>query len=189
MSHCARADGQECVVADAFAVAARPARRRVGCMKPYRENVGIVVLNSRGEVLVGERVNFPGVFQFPQGGMDPGESPLAAARRELLEETGLRVDGPPAYEIEDWLFYDFPENVSAKLKAYRGQKQKWFVFRWDGDPGSLRLDLHEREFERLRWARLDEVVAGIVAFKRPVYERVAQAVRTFLARNSSPGLD
>jgi putative (di)nucleoside polyphosphate hydrolase len=174
---------------DPFAVAVHSPLQRVGSMKPYRENVGIVVLNARGEVLVGERVNFPGVFQFPQGGMDPGESPLAAARRELLEETGLRLAGAPALEIEDWLYYDFPENVSAKLKAYRGQKQKWFVFRWDGDPGTLRLDLHQREFERVRWARLDEIVAGIVAFKRPVYERVAREVSAFLARNSSPGLD
>lgn len=150
-------------------------------MKPYRKNVGIVVFNSKGLVLVGERVQFPGIFQFPQGGMDDGEKPLEAARRELLEETGLKIDDPPAGEIEDWLTYEFPENIPAHLKKYRGQEQKWFFFFWDGDPSQLRLDLHEREFLSVKWDDLEKICADIVEFKKPVYSRVMDEGRRIIA--------
>lgn len=138
-------------------------------MKPYRDNVGVVVFNSLGKVLVGERIQYPGVFQFPQGGLDAGEDPETGARRELEEETSLRMEAPPAGEIEEWLTYEFPEDIPAHLKKYRGQRQKWFFFFWDGDPSTLRLDLHDREFLSVKWADLDRIADEIVAFKKPVY--------------------
>lgn len=142
--------------------------------KPYRSNVGVVVFNDRGEVLTGERIQYPGVFQFPQGGMDEGEEPLEAARRELYEEVGLRLLDRPAGEIRDWLYYEFPEDIPPHLKRYRGQKQKWFFFHWNGDPDSLSLDHHEQEFESLRWSDLDRVAREIVGFKKDVYAILAR---------------
>ncbi len=141
-------------------------------MKPYRENVGVVVFNRLGRVLVGERIQYPGVFQFPQGGLDPGEDPESGARRELAEETSLRIEGPPAGEIEEWLTYEFPEDIPAHLKKYRGQRQKWFFFFWDGDASTLQLDLHDREFLSVKWADLDQIADEIVPFKQPVYDVV-----------------
>ncbi|MBI3396807.1 MAG: RNA pyrophosphohydrolase [Spirochaetia bacterium] len=141
-------------------------------VKPYRDNVGIVVFNSRGMVLVGERVQYPGIFQFPQGGMDAGETPLQAAVRELYEETSLEMSGAPAGELPDWLLYDFPQDIPAHLKKYAGQRQKWFFFFWDGDTADLKLDLHEREFTSVKWSDLDEIADSIVSFKKPVYNVV-----------------
>lgn len=156
----------------------------MGTDKPYRENVGIIIFNSNGQVLVGERLGYPGNYQFPQGGLDAGEKPVDAARRELYEEIGLRVDEAPAFEIPDWLYYEFPKDVPAKLKKYAGQKQKWFGWRWDGNPQTLDLHVHEPEFAKLRWAELDEIVAQIVPFKRTVYaqlrERVLPLIQAYL---------
>lgn len=140
-------------------------------MKPYRKNVGMIVFNSSGRVLVGDRLQYKGAFQFPQGGMDKGEKPLKSALRELYEEVGLQMDRPVT-ELEEWFYYEFPENVPDKLKKYRGQQQKWFLFFWDGDPSTLDLDLHQREFAGVRWMDFDEVVEQIVPFKRQVYQQL-----------------
>lgn len=130
-------------------------------------------------VLVGERLEFPGVFQFPQGGIDDGEEPLRAARRELFEETGIEISDPPAYEIAEWLHYDFPEEIPERLKRFRGQAQKWFFFEWEGDPASLSLQHHhEQEFRSMKWAPFPTVVAGIVSFKKEVYARLYEEGRS-----------
>ncbi len=148
--------------------------------KPYRRNVGVVVFNREGRVLLGERVGYPGSLQFPQGGMDVGESALEAARRELYEETGIQVPGPPAGEIPDWLRYEFPPDIPKKLRVFRGQEQRWFFFYWDGQPEDLDLEHHDREFTKVVWGTLEEALAGIVEFKRPVYERVAHDGRRII---------
>ncbi len=145
-------------------------------MKPYRPNVGIVVFNDEGKVLVGERIQYPGIFQFPQGGIDDGEEPYVAALRELYEETSLKLDdNQPAGEISEWLYYDFPEDIPEHLKMYQGQKQKWYFFHWNGDITRLELDIHVREFSTVKWEDLTQVVSDIVEFKRPVYLKVARA--------------
>ena len=150
--------------------------------KGYRRNVAIVVFNSVGQVLAGERAGKPGALQFPQGGIDAGESPLEAARRELWEETGLRLDGLPVHESEEWLAYDFPPHIdNPKLRKYRGQQQKWFFFHWDGEPHNLDLDAHHREFDRLIWTDLDTMLERIVDFKKPVYRRIVESGRQIIA--------
>lgn len=144
-------------------------------MKPYRKNVGIVVFNRAGRVIAGERIRYPNTFQFPQGGIDDGEDPLAAARRELYEEIGLEIQDEPVGEIPDWLYYQFPPDIPARLNEFRGQQQKWFFFFWDGAVEDLKLDLHEREFSSVRWLSLEEVTENIVPFKQEVYARIKES--------------
>jgi len=155
-------------------------------MKPYRKNVGIVVFNARGLVLAGERSGVPGAFQFPQGGLDPGEDPLHAARRELYEEIGLRIEEPPVYETSADLRYDFPDNVAEHLKKYQGQEQKWFFFFWDGNLAELSLDHHEREFDRIAWLRPEEVLSSIVYFKREVYRSLLEMASQVMSNYGGP---
>ncbi len=142
--------------------------------KPYRPNVGIVLFNRNGDVLVGNRIQFPDVFQFPQGGIDEGEEPLQAALRELYEETSIQIQGPPAGQLDEWLYYEFPEQIPDRLKQYRGQKQKWFFFFWEGDLEQLQLDHYEQEFLSMEWRSMDQVVREIADFKKQAYREVAE---------------
>jgi putative (di)nucleoside polyphosphate hydrolase len=144
--------------------------------KPYRRNAGVLVFNDDGLALTGERTGEPGKYQLPQGGLDKGEEPLEGALRELYEETGLDLRGrEPVHEVEDWLRYEFPPDMDdPKLDKYRGQAQKWFLFHWNGDPDTLDLDIHHREFDRLFWAPIEDVAAQIVPFKRGVYEALVR---------------
>ncbi|MBB5753496.1 RNA pyrophosphohydrolase [Prosthecomicrobium pneumaticum] len=154
---------------------------------PYRPCVGTVVFNRDGLVWIGERSAnaelTPGdpVWQLPQGGIDPGEDPLEAARRELYEETSIRSVSLLA-EASDWFQYDLPRDlVGIALKGkYRGQRQKWFAFRFEGEESEIDVlepggGGHEREFDGWRWERLERLPDLIVPFKRRVYEQVAEA--------------
>lgn len=163
-------------------------RNRFHAPKPYRPNAGAVILNARGEALAGERLNMPGAFQYPQGGIDPGEDALDGARREVYEELGLQLNSAaPLHTVPDWLLYDFPEGLGGKLAHdYSGQKQKWFFFFWDGPLEELNLDAHEREFSRVIWMRPDALARQIVEFKRPIYRRLAREARRAM-ENVQPG--
>lgn len=141
--------------------------------KRYRKNVGMVVFNAKGEVLVGDRLNFPGSWQFPQGGVDNGENIKNAALRELYEEVGIN-DGKIIYEHDEWISYDFPEEIrqSGRFKEFHGQKQKWFLIFWDQDAGNCKLDIHEREFNGVKFIPLSSCLETVVKFKREVYETI-----------------
>lgn len=149
----------------------------------YRPNVGLVVFNSEGRVWLGRRAGWAGAhsWQFPQGGVDPGEDWEAAARRELQEETGIR-SVEVINRTADWVVYDFPPEAhgSKVAKGFRGQKQKWFAMRFTGQDSEVDLEAHPpAEFDRWRWAQLDEVPALVVPFKREAYEFVVNAFRPF----------
>ncbi len=148
--------------------------------KPYRENVGVVIFNSKKEVLVGNRVDFPKFFQFPQGGIDAGESTLEAAYRELKEETSIEMDTPPIAETSEWLYYDFPADIPPHLKKFQGQKQKWFLFYWEGEPKMLNLSLHQQEFLSLKWMDFIVVVEEVIEFKKSVYEKLYEEFWPFI---------
>ncbi|AKH78548.1 RNA pyrophosphohydrolase [Leptospira interrogans] len=141
--------------------------------KSYRKNVGMVVFNSRGEVLVGERLNFLGSWQFPQGGIDDDEDPIKAAMRELYEEVGID-SGKIVAEYPDWISYDFPENLplNRHLQKYRGQLQKWFLIYWDGEVDQCDLDIHEREFGTVRFIPIKNTLNTVVPFKKDVYYKI-----------------
>ena len=145
----------------------------------YRRNVGVAIFNKHGQIWLGKRFGEDGpyVWQCPQGGIDKGEKPKAAARRELFEETGLRAEGMEYLgKIKGWLYYDFPPEVLAQTKKSLktiGQRQKWFAFRYFGDGSDVDLTAHgQQEFSEWRWADLNGIAETIVPFKRAVYEQV-----------------
>ena len=150
----------------------------------YRPNVGIVLFNPAGKVWLGRRADAPGPrnWQFPQGGMDAGEAPLAAAKRELLEETGATSTSLLG-RTADWLAYSFPPGHRLKAgKQWLGQKQLWFAFRFTGEDAEFDLATHhEIEFDAWRWADLDEALDLVVAFKLETYRTVIEGFRS-LAR-------
>ncbi|HZZ33628.1 MAG TPA: RNA pyrophosphohydrolase [Phenylobacterium sp.] len=151
----------------------------------YRPNVGVVLFHQDGRVWLGRRASTPGPhnWQFPQGGVDPGEELEAAARRELAEETGA-VAADCLACTKDWVAYDFPpgHGGSKALRGWKGQKQVWFAFRFDGQDKDFKLDAHSPpEFDAWRWAFLDEAAELIVPFKRAAYERVVDAFGRFAA--------
>jgi putative (di)nucleoside polyphosphate hydrolase len=151
----------------------------------HRPNVGVVLFHPDGRVWLGRRAETadPRSWQFPQGGVDPGEDLEAAARRELHEETGARTVTLLG-RTDGWIAYDFPPDMPARQsRNWKGQKQAWFAFRFDGDEAEFDLSAHgEPEFDAWRWGFLHEAPDLIVPFKRAVYEQVARAFAPFAAR-------
>jgi putative (di)nucleoside polyphosphate hydrolase len=148
---------------------------------PYRANVGAVLFNAAGLVLVARRADLPdaegapGGWQLPQGGMDEGEDPAIAVFREMEEEIGT-AKAEILAEHPDWMTYDLPAALIGRALGgkYRGQRQKWFALRFTGTDADIRLDLDPHpEFDAWRWARLAELPALAVPFKRPIYDRLA----------------
>lgn len=139
---------------------------------PYRPCVGVVLLNAKGLVFAGERVEMPGAWQMPQGGIDEGETPEEAAYRELEEETSVP---PTAVQLlgrtSDWLRYDFPADHAGRAfkGKYRGQKQVWFAVRLTAGDDVIDLETAHPEFRAWAWKTPAEVLKLIVDFKRPVY--------------------
>ena len=150
----------------------------------HRPNVGVVLFHPDGRVWLGRRADTgpPHNWQFPQGGVDDGEDLEAAARRELKEETGA-ASVTLMGRTEDWVAYDFPSDMPAhRTRNWKGQKQIWFAFRFDGDEAEFDLAAHhEPEFDAWRWAYLSEAPDLIVPFKRAAYEAVVRAFEGFAA--------
>ncbi|HWE47155.1 MAG TPA: RNA pyrophosphohydrolase [Caulobacteraceae bacterium] len=152
-------------------------------LSKYRPNVGIVVFNRDGLVWLGRRhaTQPPFNWQFPQGGVDAGESFEEAARRELEEETGIRSVKLLA-ETEGWIVYDFPPGYggSKAARGFLGQKQKWFAYRFEGEDREIDLEgHHEIEFDAWKWAKLEDAIETVVPFKRASYAMVIEAFRRF----------
>ncbi|MFP1630757.1 RNA pyrophosphohydrolase [Zhengella sp. ZM62] len=155
---------------------------------PYRACAGVMILNRDGYVWTGRRIagndsemaGSAQLWQMPQGGIDAGETPVEAAWRELYEETGIRT-ASLIEEAPDWVYYDLPPELLGKaLKGkYRGQKQRWFAFRFEGDESEIRINPppggHHPEFDAWDWKPMAQLPDLIVPFKRKVYEQVVAA--------------
>ncbi|MFV0623098.1 RNA pyrophosphohydrolase [Sphingomonas sp. ac-8] len=155
---------------------------------PYRPCAGVMLINRDGRVFVGQRIDSTlEAWQMPQGGIDPGEDALAAALRELREETGVRPDKVSLIgEAPEELLYDLPEDMIGKVWGgkYRGQRQRWFAFRFEGEERDIDIATPEPEFRAWRWAEPDELPHAIVGFKRALYERLLELFAEPLGRSA-----
>ncbi len=156
---------------------------------PYRPNAGLMMLNGAGKVFVGKRLDTPGeAWQMPQGGIDKGEPAEAAALRELEEETGVSAGLVDILAVsKGWITYDFPPELAAKLwtgrrgaPRYRGQKQRWFLLRFNGQDSDVNIATAHAEFSDWKWMPPAELPARIVPFKRGIYEQVLQEFSAYL---------
>ncbi|WP_341760699.1 RNA pyrophosphohydrolase [Candidatus Endowatersipora endosymbiont of Watersipora subatra] len=150
---------------------------------PYRLCVGIMVLNDDNKVWIGKRIarnqtqyeQSQKRWQMPQGGIKKNENPVLASLRELYEETGIHNVGLIT-QTNDWLTYDLPNHlIGYSLRGkYRGQKQKWFVYRFKGNENEIRIKPitqdYYAEFETWCWEEMNKLPTLIVDFKRPLYE-------------------
>lgn len=151
---------------------------------PYRPCAGVMLVNRDGKVFVGQRHDTTlEAWQMPQGGIDEGEDALEAAFRELWEETGVvRELAELVAEAPEELTYDLPEELIGKVwkGKWRGQRQRWFLFRFLGEDRDVRIDTQHPEFRAWRWAEPRELPELIVPFKRALYEQVLAAFAAHL---------
>ncbi|MFM9970775.1 MAG: RNA pyrophosphohydrolase [Burkholderiales bacterium] len=153
----------------------------------YRPNVGIVLCNTRNEVFWGKRIREHS-WQFPQGGIDHGETPVQAMYRELREEVGLLPDHVRILgRTRDWLRYDVPTQWARRdwRGAYRGQKQIWFLLRLVGRDNDVCLRTSTKpEFDAWRWNEYWIQLESVIEFKRDVYQQALTELSRFLERDS-----
>ncbi len=146
----------------------------------YRPCVGIALFNKDGKVFVGERIDTPGAWQMPQGGIDPDEDLHTAAFRELKEEIG--TDKADILEIlAEKVRYETPPELREKLQKiwgapYIGQEQIWIAMRFTGNDSDIDLEAYEHpEFSQWQWANLPETLNLIVPFKHTTYQKIIEA--------------
>ncbi|MFL2890218.1 MAG: RNA pyrophosphohydrolase [Pelagibacteraceae bacterium] len=148
---------------------------------PLRTGVGIVVLNSKNKVFVAKRKDNPiDKWQMPQGGVDNGESLLAAMKRELMEETSIS-NIKILKEVDYWMEYKLPKRLIGIIwkGKYSGQKQKWFIVRFLGKDSEINIKTKNPEFIEWKWIKIKELPEVIVDFKKKVYEKVVLELADF----------
>jgi len=142
--------------------------------KIYRPNVAVVVLSAeypaKKDVFIAERSDLNDIWQFPQGGIDEGESAEEALFRELEEEIGTR-DVKIISEFPEWISYDFPSHVAKKMKPFAGQRQRYYLVQLN-EGAEVCIDTEIPEFSAFKFVDFSELSEYIAHFKRPVYEKV-----------------
>ena len=151
---------------------------------PYRPCAGLMILNRDGRVFVGQRKDTSvEAWQMPQGGIDPGEDAETAALRELGEETGIVADRVELIAIAaKELTYDLPPELVGKVwkGRWRGQRQRWFLYRFLGDDSEIDIATEHEEFIAWRWIEPAELPSLIVPFKKALYEEILILFRDYL---------
>jgi putative (di)nucleoside polyphosphate hydrolase len=154
----------------------------------FRANVGIVLANDRGQVLWARRVGGRDAWQFPQGGIDSGESPEQALYRELHEEVGLSHDAVEVLgSTRGWLRYRLPRRFIRKGQKPLciGQKQKWFLLRMLENDAAVQLDLNGKpEFDHWQWVSYWYPLDQVISFKREVYRKAMKELALPLGRHT-----
>jgi putative (di)nucleoside polyphosphate hydrolase len=149
--------------------------------KLYRPCVGITLFNRQGLVFVGQRIDTPGAWQMPQGGIDAGEDISKAAKRELREEIG--TDKIEIIKVlNEKILYDLPDNLRKRLwnGKYAGQEQTWVAARFNGEDRDINLYAHKPpEFSAWQWIPLERTLDLIIEFKRETYRRVIELMKPY----------
>ena len=143
--------------------------------KKYRKCVGMMIINSKREILVGRRMDHPsGFWQMPQGGIDDNENPEEAVWREMMEEVG--TNNAKIIKISNqWINYEIPSETLKTLpwgKKYVGQTQKWFAFEFIGKDDDINIATSNPEFSDWKWTKMDKIIENIVPFKKDVYAKI-----------------
>ena len=149
---------------------------------PLRNGVGIVLLNKQNKVFVAKRIdNAKNFWQMPQGGVDDGEGFLAAAYRELKEETSIN-NVKLIKEIEGTMTYELPKNLLGIIwkGKYRGQKQKWFLMRYLGNDNEINIKTSKPEFLAWKWIDLDQITNVVVDFKLHIYKELQKKIKKII---------
>ena len=150
----------------------------------YRRGVGVMLLNHKGEVFVGARIdNTDEAWQMPQGGIDKGEEPWATALRELEEETGIaRHLVERIAECPERMKYDLPDELQGKLWGgkWKGQDQDWFLARFLGRDSDVDIDTEDPEFREWKWIDPAQLPDLIVPFKRELYRQLLREFADYL---------
>lgn len=143
----------------------------------YRPNVGIMLVNQKKQILAGEAIHYPGEWMMPQGGIDQGETPHEAMRRELVEETSILYDDVEFIkENEEWLAYLFRKPLVKDGRPYIGQRQKWFLLAYDGSVPNAETTI-DKEFLRFDWVEPEWLIAHTTRFKTDIYQTVFSSFR------------
>jgi putative (di)nucleoside polyphosphate hydrolase len=149
---------------------------------PLRSGVGIILLNKENKVFVGKRIDNPKNFwQMPQGGIDKDEDYLAAAYRELEEETSIK-NVKLIQEIDQTFTYELPDNLLGIIwkGKYKGQKQKWFLMRYLGEDKEINLKTKNPEFLDWKWLDIDMITEVVVDFKLHIYKQLKEKIKKII---------
>jgi len=142
--------------------------------KVYRPNVAVIVLSpeypNKKDIFIAERTDLTDIWQFPQGGIDEGETAEEALFRELEEEIGTN-DVNIIAEYPEWISYDFPSHVARKMKPFAGQRQRYYLVKLSKD-AKINIDTEHPEFSAFKFVNISELSNHTAHFKKPVYEKV-----------------
>ena len=149
---------------------------------PLRNGVGIVVLNKKNQIFVAKRIDNPKNFwQMPQGGVDNGEDFYQAALRELEEETSIKTV-KLINEIDKFTTYYLPDHLIGIIwkGRYKGQKQKWFIVKFNGDEQEININTKKPEFLNWKWVNIENLTDEVVDFKINVYKEIQQEIKKII---------
>jgi len=149
---------------------------------PFRQGVGMMIINKDNRVFVGKRMDSKANgWQMPQGGIDLGETPSAAAMREMEEEIGCNK-GHVIAESSRWYSYRVPPFLVPRLWGgkYCGQRQKWFLIRFTGEDSDINIKTKHQEFEQWKWVDFDQLLSDIIPFKLKLYKQIVNEFKELI---------